>query len=166
VSAVGLLPVSARRPTRPSTSIKPRNWVPAVVLRSPLHRILSSKMLLIEFVGRRSGRRFATPVNYHQGGSTVLITTDSAWFKNFTGGGGHARVHLRGQTHRVRVELVTEPLAAAAGLVTIVRAQPAYGRWTNVRIASSGEPDHADARAEIARGRVLLRLQLLGQEAD
>jgi len=69
------------------SSTKPLNWVPAFVLRSPLHPLLSSKMLLLEFAGRRSGRSYATPVNYHQDGSTVLITTDSPWFKNFTGGG-------------------------------------------------------------------------------
>jgi deazaflavin-dependent oxidoreductase (nitroreductase family) len=163
MSVTNPLFVSLARPSRAST--KPLNWVPVAVLRSPIHPILSSKMLLIEFVGRRSGRRYATPVNYHQDGSTVLITTDSPWFKNFIGGGGHAIVQLRGQTRRVRVEVVTDPVEAAAGLITIVRAQPGYGRWTNVKIASGGEPDHDDARAEIARGRVLLRLHLLDQEA-
>jgi deazaflavin-dependent oxidoreductase (nitroreductase family) len=157
--------VNRNRPSRASTSIsiKPLNWVPAAILRSPLHPILSSKMLLIKFVGRRSGRRYATPVNYHQDGRTVLITTDSSWFKNFTGG-GQAIIHLRGRTRQVRVELVTDQLEATAGLVTIVRAQPGYGRWANVKIASGGVPDYADARAEIARGRVLLRLHLVDQQ--
>jgi hypothetical protein len=153
--------VNPVRPARTAASTKPLNWVPAALLRSPLHRLLSSKILLLEFVGRRSGRRYATPLNNHHEGSVVLLTTDSPWFKNFSPAGGNATVRLRGQTRQVRVELVTDPDVAAAGLITIVRAQPAYGRWTNVKIAPNGEPDHDDARAEIAHGRVLLRLHLL-----
>jgi len=117
-------------------------------------------------VGRRSGRHYATPVNYHQDGRTVLITTDSPWFKNFTSGGGEATITLRGRSRRVHVEVVTDPVEAAAGLITIVRAQPGYGRWANVKLTPNGEPNPDDARAEIARGRVLLRLQPLGQEQD
>jgi deazaflavin-dependent oxidoreductase (nitroreductase family) len=132
-------------------------------LRSPAHRLLSARILLLEFVGRRSGRRYATPLTYHQVGHTLLITTDSPWAKNFAGGRGRALVRLRGQTRPVRVEPVTAAAEAADGLVAIVRSQPGYGRWTNVRVAADGEPAPDDARAEIAGGRVLLRLHLLDE---
>lgn len=36
------------------------NRVPAAVLSSPLHRILSGKRLVLSFTGRRSGIRYAT----------------------------------------------------------------------------------------------------------
>ena len=53
------------------------NLVPAAILSSPLHRLLSSKRLVLTFTGRRSGTRYTTPVNYLQRGREVLITTDS-----------------------------------------------------------------------------------------
>jgi len=43
--------------------------MPAAILRSPLHRILSSTMLLIEFVGRRSNRQGI--------GARVTLVTDA-----------------------------------------------------------------------------------------
>jgi hypothetical protein len=34
------------------------------------------------------------------------------------------------------------------------------GRWANVGVGADGTPDQADVRAEVARGRVLVRVQL------
>ena len=43
-------------------SMKLANQVPAMILRSPVHGMLSSRYLVLEFTGRMSGRRFRTPV--------------------------------------------------------------------------------------------------------
>jgi len=40
------------------------NRIPATVLRSPLHPMMSGKYLLLSFTGRKSGRRYTTPVAY------------------------------------------------------------------------------------------------------
>ncbi len=144
---------------RPAT--RPLNWVPAVVLRSPLHRVLSGNILLFEYVGRRSGQRYATPINYRQVGERLLVSTDSPWYRNFAGNVDNtASVILHGQRRPVRVELVSDLAEAVEDLLSIVRAQPGYGRWAHVRVAADGEPSRDDAEAEIARGRRVLHLQL------
>ena len=125
------------------------NQVPAAILLSPLHRLLSSKRLVLTFTGRRSGKRYATPVNYLQRGREVLITTDSSWWHNLDGG-APVQLQLRGRKLRANAEAV--------------RDHPPYGRWAHVRVGADGTPDAADVRAEVARGRVLVRVQLPPEE--
>ena len=149
---------SSLSPNRPAT--RPLNWMPAAVLRSPLHRILSGNILLFEYVGRRSRQRYATPINYRQEDETLLVSTDSPWYRNFTSDVENtASVILSGRRHPVRVELVSDHAEALEDLLSIVRAQPGYGRWAHVRVGADGQPSRVDAEAEIARGRRVLHLQ-------
>ena len=38
------------------------------LIRSPLHGLVSKSMLVIGYTGRKSGRRYETPVNYVRDG--------------------------------------------------------------------------------------------------
>jgi len=49
----------------------------SLLLRSPPHGVLSDGVLLLGFTGRKSGRRYTTPINYLRDGGAVLLTTDS-----------------------------------------------------------------------------------------
>jgi deazaflavin-dependent oxidoreductase (nitroreductase family) len=135
------------------------NRVPAAILSSPLHRLLSGKRLVLAFTGRRTGTRYATPVNYLQRGQELLITTDSRWWRNLDGG-APVEVRLRGRQIRATAEAVRDHDIVAEALTAIVRDHPPYGRWAHVRVGADGTPDAADVRAEVARGRVLVRVEL------
>ena len=135
------------------------NRVPAAILSSPLHPLLSSKRLVLAFTGRRSGTRYATPVNYLQRGSELLITTDHTWWRNLDGG-APVEVRLRGRQLRAGAEALRDPDVVAEALTALIRAHPPYGRWAHVGVGADGTPDPADVRAEVARGRVLVRVQL------
>jgi deazaflavin-dependent oxidoreductase (nitroreductase family) len=135
---------------------KLKNWIPATILRSPLHRLMSNRTLLLSYNGRRTDRPYSTPINYHQAADTMLIATDSGWWHNFeTPGPAFARV--RGANIRVTAQVVGDADDAADALAAIVRAQPSYGRWAHVRV-EDGEPNSDDVRQEIARGRHVIRL--------
>ena len=41
------------------------NPVVKVILRSPLHGLMSRNTILLEFKGRKSGKIYSTPVSYH-----------------------------------------------------------------------------------------------------
>jgi hypothetical protein len=135
------------------------NRIPAAIPSSPLHKLLSGKRLVLTFTGRRSGNRYATPVNYLQRGREVLITTDSRWWRNLEGG-APVELQLRGRKLRAAAEAVRDLGLVAEALTAIVRDHPPYGRWAHVRVGADGTPDAADVRAEVARGRVLVRVQL------
>lgn len=58
------------------------------VLTSPLHRLLSGKLLLIRYLGSRSGTEFTVPVQFadtHSGLVVVVGEPDTTtWWRNFT----------------------------------------------------------------------------------
>ncbi len=69
-----------------STAARFANTVPMLILRSPVHRLMSGRYAIIEFTGRKSGRRYATPIAYVRDGDRVLLSTDSPWWRNLKGG--------------------------------------------------------------------------------
>lgn len=68
------------------------------VLRSPLHFLLSASVLLLTFVGRRSGRRFTTPLRYVRENGRILCFSSEGtqWWRNLRGG-APVSLRLRGK---------------------------------------------------------------------
>src|SRR5437588_2229357 len=81
-----------------------------VILASRLHPLLSSRLMLLTFSGRKTGRSRTTPVSYVRGGSSLLVPGGGAWSNNL-GAGRPAQVCIRGTWIAVEPELVAEPLA-------------------------------------------------------
>jgi hypothetical protein len=71
------------------------NKFPAMLLRSPLHGLLSKGIVLITFTGHTSGKRYTTPINYVREGDTVLITIDSTFILRLTDSIDSLDVQLR-----------------------------------------------------------------------
>jgi hypothetical protein len=61
------------------------NPLMSVLLRSWLHGVMSSSVLVLSFDGRRTGRRISLPLRYARSGADfVCFTTDDAtWWRNF-----------------------------------------------------------------------------------
>lgn len=90
------------------------NPIVAAILRSPLHFLLSRRLLLLAYEGKRSGRYYDTPVLYREAGSQLVLFTPAEgtnWWKNFRE--GHpTSVLLRGGWHDGVGEVVTDEDAA------------------------------------------------------
>jgi deazaflavin-dependent oxidoreductase (nitroreductase family) len=75
------------------------NAVVETILKSPAHPILSRSMVLIRYVGNRSGNEHTLPVQYadtHHGLVVVVGRPETkTWWRNFTEM-GQARVLLKG----------------------------------------------------------------------
>ena len=73
-----------------------------MLLRSPLHGVLSGSLALVTVTGRRSGREFTFPVTYRQDGDVVRIGVgwpeQKQWWRNLQGDGAPVRVRVRGRT--------------------------------------------------------------------
>ncbi len=76
--------------------IRKLNPLIIAILRSPLHSMMSKAILVITFTGRKSGKRYTTPISYAQDGGTVYIFTHGVWWKNLQGG-VPVSLRLRGQ---------------------------------------------------------------------
>ncbi|HEX6237186.1 MAG TPA: nitroreductase/quinone reductase family protein [Acidimicrobiales bacterium] len=63
------------------------NAIVSSLLRSPLHRVLSSSTNLVRYIGRRSGRTFTTPTQYVRRGDDLIIAIarpeTKTWWRNF-----------------------------------------------------------------------------------
>ena len=135
------------------------NQVPRRLLRSPLHGLMSSRYLLITFTGRKSGKRYTTPVAYLSDGDTIILTTDSPWWKNLRDG-APVRLRVKGQDLTGTAEAVTDEEAVAEALRALVKRVPAYGRFAQVSLGPDGEPNPEELARAIRNGRVLVRVQL------
>jgi hypothetical protein len=63
------------------------NPVLRMLLRSPAHPMLSGSVLLLEYTGHRSGRRFGLPVMYATAGDGWVVIAgkpaNKTWWRNF-----------------------------------------------------------------------------------
>ncbi|MFY1634163.1 hypothetical protein ACN27F_12915 [Solwaraspora sp. WMMB335] len=63
-------------------------------------RLISRRLTVVTYTGRRSGHTFSTPVAYRRTGDVVTIGVQlpdaKAWWRNFLGEGGPISLHLDG----------------------------------------------------------------------
>lgn len=89
------------------------------LLRSPLHRLLSGRLLLLEVRGRRSGRTFVFPVQYGRDGDAFVIVPAFAarkqWWRNLRQPAPVAW-WWRGRRHEGWGHVVTDPDLKRASL--------------------------------------------------
>lgn len=130
-----------------------------LVLRSPMHGVVSKTVLLITFTGRKSGKTYTTPVDYSQDADQVTIFTHADWWKNLRGG---APVTLRIQGREVQglAEPVAEDKGAvAAGLTAHLRKVPSDARFYGVTFDDHGNP-RANEVEQAAQTAVMIRIRL------
>lgn len=127
--------------------------------------------MLITFTRRKSGKIYATPVNYVREGDTVLLTTDSPWRKNLrrkggAEGGAGASVTLRIQDREVPgvAEALTQEVDVAEVLEKILREQPGYGKWVGIHLGPDGRVDREQVPKAVEKGRVAVRVRLESPE--
>lgn len=64
------------------------NTVVGAILQSPLHRVMSSKLVLIRYQGDHTGTEYTLPVQYadtHNGLVVMVARPDTkTWWRNFT----------------------------------------------------------------------------------
>jgi hypothetical protein len=132
----------------------------SMILRSPLHRLLSSHVLLLTFTGRKAGKRFTIPVGYTREGDTLTLFSFKSWYKNLRGGGRIA-MHLQGRRRTGRAEVIEDRavvLEATERLVANYGLKEA-GRRIGLALDTSPPPT-TDELAAAMEGRVVIRLIL------
>lgn len=132
--------------------------VPALILRSPAHGLVSEGMLLLSVTGRKSGKRYTLPIYYLRDGDTVVMTTDSRWWKNLRGG-APVTLRIKGENMTGVGEAITDEATVADVLTRMVRRFGRYGKVIGVRRESNGEPNAEDLD-RVKRERVVIQVKL------
>ena len=152
-------PQERRRP--PMIIFRLLNPLFRLLLRSPLHRLLSGQLILLTFTGRRSGRRYTTPVGYAQTGDMLLTGTEGRWKYNLRGG-ARVSVRLRGRERGGIAEVVDDEAGLLEGYRTILTLAPNYGRAIGLQLGPDGVPNREDVVRAKRDGHVLVRIRLDG----
>jgi deazaflavin-dependent oxidoreductase (nitroreductase family) len=130
------------------------------VLRSPLHGLLSNGMMLITVTGRKTGKKYATPVGYYRENGTLWVITsrNRTWWRNLCSGAEISLLLKRKPVHGF-AELELDETAVESRLVEYLRHIPqAVNSW-KIRM-ENGMPNAEDI-ARIARDRLFVKVKLL-----
>ncbi|MQY27948.1 nitroreductase/quinone reductase family protein [Nocardia aurantia] len=152
--------MSSPAPARPARGSRTQRTVDSMMralLRSPLHRPLSGKLLIVTVIGRKTGRRIPIPVAYAEHEGTLLIGTSAAWRRNLRPG-VPVEVTLRGRVVHADWDIVSDEERAAALYKVLLAKNATHGRFVQIALEPDGEVNRTDLRRALDRGVVVLRL--------
>ena len=136
-----------------------RLWNPAmrVLLGSPLHWPLSRWFAILEWTGRKSGRRYSTPISYVREGNSIYATTADRWSRNLAGGAS-VEIRIAGRWRRATATVLPES-ESRTGHARLFREHPWFRRLAGVP-GRDGGADPAALDQVLEAGRVLVRIDL------
>jgi hypothetical protein len=150
--------------TPPRLLFKLLNPLMRALLRSPLHRLLSARLLLLTVSGRRTGKCYTIPLGYAQVGRTLYSGTEGRWATNLCGG-APVTVTLKGDRLSASGAVIDDVDGMAAAYRAIYAASPGYARAlarsAGISFRPGGEvPRDLVVRAQSA-SHVVIRTTLL-----
>ncbi|MFI1452097.1 nitroreductase/quinone reductase family protein [Streptomyces virginiae] len=132
------------------------------LLRSRFHRLVSGNILLLTFTGRRSGRRYSTPVSYIRESGTVTFATPRAcrWWVNLQGN-ADVTLLVAGQTLAGQVVVIEDDQdQKTASITRLLQLVPRDAPYYRIAVASDGTPDPDDL-AQAAHEHIVIRVVLV-----
>lgn len=135
------------------------NGLMKLILRSPLHGMVSESIMIITWTGRKSGKTYSTPVTYMEQGDTIICFTRSSWWKNFKDE-PEVKLRLRGQVLHGHATPITEPEQVAQGAREFIEQKGLENiQRIGVMIDTEREPTQQEL-IDAVRGRVMIRIDV------
>jgi deazaflavin-dependent oxidoreductase (nitroreductase family) len=131
------------------------------ILRSPLHGLFSSNFMLVSVTGRKSGKIYTTPVNYHRMGEALQVVSlrERTWWRNLRGEGASATLRLRGKDVQALGKAIEDERGVAEALAAYLKQAPQNAKYFEVTLDPAGQPRPEDLQ-QAAKGRVMVEFQL------
>ena len=157
---------SAPRPARIISSTVPSRRVlrmidpfVCMILRSPLHRLLSKGVLLLNFTGRKTWKQYTIPVGYTLEGHTLTLFSSYCWYKNLRG--ALVSMHLRGRKRVGRAKVIEEREAVLEAAEHLVAEYGLKGAGRRIGLALDiSPPPTTDELVAALEGRVVILITL------
>ncbi len=124
------------------------NAIVSALLRIPvLHRVMSRNLLLLTFTGRKSGKRYITPVGYMREGNTITILTKwfRPWWRNFQKT-APVELLIEGKTYQGKANALTDETAIVPIITEVIKKYPYYAEIYGVHLVAPDQPDMEDVR--------------------
>ena len=112
------------------------NFFMKAIANSALHPLLGSNIAVITVEGRKTGKRYSTPINTVKDDDVFTATslTSRNWWRNLKGG-RLARLRVSGKQYFVRGEVIERHAEVVDGLTCYFQQHPNYARYFEVRLA-------------------------------
>ncbi|MEV7795268.1 nitroreductase/quinone reductase family protein [Streptomyces sp. NPDC087512] len=132
------------------------NRIVRPLLLSPLHVLVSRRLMLLEYTGRRTGNRYRIPVAYRpwgEGGEEVLATSvGTGWPVNLRDG-RPVRLRVRGRWRTAEPRIVEQP-AQVADLLGDLAARQGPRAVAALRVGLPGDRQPTREELLLAGSRV------------
>jgi hypothetical protein len=125
-------------------------------LSLPFATPLSANLMLISYIGRKSGKAYRQPVSYVRDGDVLLTPGGGRWTLNLAGG-RPARVRLLGRDKPARPELVTDPAEVERLLGVITEKNPRAARFIPIPRRPDGRLDPDTLNLALRHGFCVVR---------
>lgn len=132
----------------------------AAILRSPLHRLLSTQLILLTYTGRKTGKRYTIPVGYARDGATLVVFSSRSWRRNLRGG-SPVEVLLQGRRATGTAVVIENPQEVLAEVEKTIARYDRKGASQRIGIdLNATPPPSREAIAQAMDGRAAIRITL------
>lgn len=134
------------------------------LLKSPLHFLTSKNMMLVTYIGQKSGKKYTTPVNYFQAEDELgkyLATTSKServWWRNLRGG-APVMVRIQGRDLSATAEVFEDQQSVTQGMYEFLSQTPQMAKYFKVELNQNGESDPAGIAANV-NGKVFIKTRM------
>lgn len=149
-------------PPMPGFMFKIMNPLVGLLLRTPLHGLVSEDLMLLTFTGRKTGREYSTPVGYVRQGDEVSIFTHSPWWKNLRDG-APVKMRIQGQTYQGKPEIV-ENLAEIKSMALERIEKHGAEMADRMGFGVSGPEASLEEVRQATQGTIFIRIQIQNGE--
>jgi hypothetical protein len=139
--------------------------LPKFVLRLPFQTPMSKRLILISYMGRKTGRSYTIPVSYVQQGDDLLIPGGGVWKINLENG-APVRIRFLGKERSAIPELIRNPDKVEDLVAFMMAANPAVSRFIGVPKSPDGHPDREQLKAAVRGGFAVVRLRLRAKRSN
>lgn len=136
------------------------NPIMSWLLRSPLHFVVSKNMMLMSYIGHKSGKRYSTPMNYIEIGDVLntISSRERVWWRNLRAG-ADVILRLRGAEIPARARAIEGQAEVTDKLYLILKTAPQLAKYLGVRINADGRPNFEDV-VRLAQEKVIVSSKL------
>jgi len=136
-----------------------------LILRSPLHKLMSNTLLVITYCGRKTGREYSLPVQYVQAGNTIYVVPGmpekKTWRRNLKEA-APVQLTVRGQAMAgmaVMLKPETDSEAILESFGMYLRQFPALIKGYHIGVEADGNFNVKDLQ-QAARQAVIIRVEV------
>ena len=135
------------------------NPIVKFILDSPFHFIISKNLLALTFYGKKTGKKYKTPLSYLQKDNNIFCLTDqpNIWWKNLILQ-SEAEISLKGNRVRCSAIAELESDSIEEMLTDLINHSPIDAFFAGIKFVD-GKPDSRSIKEAVQR-LVLLRLSL------